>query len=491
MKSIPPEQVAARLRADNPWWQDDALLPGNYANLVPRPYLNLLYPLITDTKIRRAVVLLGPRRVGKTVMIHHAIRRLISDGVDPKTICYTAIDHPIYNGLSLDQLLNTFGSVTGVNSGTTQCYLFLDEIQYLRDWEMHVKALVDTHAPLKCIVSGSAAAALRLKSAESGAGRFTDFMLPPLTFHEYTVLLNKTDLVQIETAHKGFVRTLDSRDIEAFNNHFVTYLNYGGYPELALSEDIRADPGRFVKSDIIDKVLLRDLPSLYGIQDIQELNYLFTTLAFNTANEVSLDELSQGSGVSKTTIKKYIEYLEASFLIRTIHRVDRSAKRFQRANFFKVYLTNPSMRAALFSPVRQDDDAMGNLVETAIFSQWFHSQTALHYARWHNGEVDIVCLGPKHKALWAIEVKWSDRFFKNPEELRSLLRFSHTQNLTAAMVTTKTRKGTKAVESVSCDFIPSSLYCYMLGFNIVRGQHILEGLVEPSKEPDKQQSAAE
>lgn len=451
--------------------------------MVPRPYLNLLYPLITDTTIRRAVVLLGPRRVGKTVMIHHAIRRLISDGVDPRTICYTAIDHPIYNGLSLDQLLAAYSSVTGINTSTTPCYLFLDEIQYLRAWETHVKSLVDTNAPLKCVVSGSAAAALRLKSAESGAGRFTDFMLPPLTFHEYTVLLNKTDLVDIETGDTGFVKALSSRDIEAFNSHFVTYLNFGGYPELALSKDIQADPGRFVKSDIIDKVLLRDLPSLYGIQDIQELNYLFTTLAFNTANEVSLDELSQGSGVSKTTIKRYIEYLEASFLIRTIHRVDRSAKRFQRANFFKVYLTNPSMRAALFAPVRHDDDAMGNLVETAIYAQWFHSPTPLHYARWNNGEVDIVCLGPKQKAQWAIEVKWSDRFFKNPEELRSLLRFCHSQNLTGAMVTTKTTKGAKAIESVSYDFIPSSLYCYMLGFNIVKGRHILEGLAEPSQLP--------
>jgi predicted AAA+ superfamily ATPase len=63
--------------------------------------------------------------------------------------------------------------------------------------------------------------------------------------------------------------------------------------KLEFSERIQSDPGRFVKSDIIDKVLLRDLPGLYGVQDIQELNYLFTTLAFNSANEVSLEELSK------------------------------------------------------------------------------------------------------------------------------------------------------------------------------------------------------
>ena len=92
---------------------------------------------------------------------------------------------------------------------------------------------------------------------------------------------------------------------------------------------------RYVRSDIIDKVLLRDLPSLYGIQDIQELNSLFMTLAWNTAQEVSLDGLSQRSGVSKPTLKRYMEYLEAAFLIKTVHRIDFNARRFKRVNFFQ------------------------------------------------------------------------------------------------------------------------------------------------------------
>lgn len=74
-------------------------------------------------------------------------------------------------------------------------------------------------------------------------------------------------------------------------------------------------------------------------------------MAFNTADELSLQELSANSGVAKNTIKRYVEYLEAAFLIRTVHRIDESARRFHRARTFKVYLTNPSMRAALFAPV--------------------------------------------------------------------------------------------------------------------------------------------
>ena len=60
---------------------------------------------------------------------------------------------------------------------------------------------------------------------------------------------------------------------------FIHYLNFGGYPEVVLSEKIQGDMGRYVKNDIVDKVLLRDLPSLYGIKDVQELNRFFTAFS--------------------------------------------------------------------------------------------------------------------------------------------------------------------------------------------------------------------
>jgi predicted AAA+ superfamily ATPase len=421
---------------------------------------------------------MGPRRVGKTVMIHHSIQRLIEAGISPMNICYVSVDHPIYNALSLEQFLEHFKAATGVDYRKTECFVFFDEIQYLKNWEAHLKSLVDNYPNVKCTVSGSAAAALRLKSSESGAGRFTDFLLPPLTFHEYMVLLNLTDLVQVDDVARR--QRYRCRDIGELNRHFINYLNYGGYPEVVFSEEIQKDPGRFVKNDIIDKVLLRDLPGLYGIQDIQELNYLFTTLAYNTANEISLEELSKNSGVAKNTIKRYIEYLEAAFLVRMVHRVDRNARRFRRANFFKIYLTNPSIRAALFTPVIPPDDVMGSLVETAIFAQWFHSNSMLYYARWGKGEVDIVHLNEKQKAAWAVEAKWTDRFYDHPGELKSLLSFCRAQDMRRAMVTTETVTGSRMVKDVTLDYTPASVYCYILGLNIVRGKSASEVIAQAS-----------
>jgi hypothetical protein len=452
------------MQAENPWWSQPHEIAPQYRKLNPRAYFALFIELLKLKQVRRAVLLMGPRRVGKTVLIHHAVRSLLEQGVEPRRLCYLSVDHPLYNGCNLEDLLDYYNEAAGVDYRRQPCFVFFDEIQYLRDWEVHLKVLVDASLDTRFTASGSAAAALKMKSHESGAGRFTDFLLPPLTFSEYL------DLLEIPSPVTGPAKNTSfgtANDLNALNVQFVHYLNFGGYPEVALSEQVQADPARFIKSDIIDKVLLRDLPSLYGIQDIQELNYLFTTLAYNTAQEVSLEQLSQSSGVAKNTIKRYIEYLEAAFLVKIVHRIDRSGKRFQRANFFKVYLTNPSIRTALFSPLSLDDDSMGALAETGIFAQWFHTPHPLFYGRWSDGEVDIVSLNAKQKPSWAVEVKWSDRYVTHPRELKSLLSFCHACKLQSVLVTTRTQSTIIEVDGVRLEFIPASVYCYTVGRNIV------------------------
>lgn len=474
MRAVPEEEIRKRLAADNPWWEETAGAPAPYQGLRPRPYLDLFLPLVENREVRRAVVLMGPRRVGKTVLLHHAIGKLLAAGTPPRRLCYLSVDLPLYNGLGLEELLEHYAQASGTDPKSKPCFVFFDEIQYLKGWEVHLKAIVDRYPLVKCVASGSAAAALRLKSNESGAGRFTDFLLPPLTFYEFLLLVGDEELVRME----GEDSWPTTADLDRVNSRFFEYLSYGGYPEAATSRTIQDDLGRYVKSDIVDKVLLRDLPSLYGIQDIQELNSLFTTLAFNTGGEVSLEELSKSSGVAKNTIKRYLEYLEATFLIRRVERIDRNARRFKRANFFKVYLTNPSIRSALFSPVGPDDREAPALVETAIFAQWFHREERIHYARWPQGEVDLVRLDGLLRPTWAVEVKWTDRALDRPGELAALIQFCQANQLRKAYVTTRGREGLRTVRGVELELRPASLYAYAVGY---RGLRLKLGQPEPER----------
>lgn len=464
MLQVSDNEVKNRLRFDNPWWQTGAGIGSEYRDLPRRAYLASFYELINETRVRRAVVLMGPRRVGKTVMVFHAIHNLLSQGVPGNAIMYLSLDTPVYTGFSLEKLTHFFQQEFKHTRSTT-LFIFFDEIQYLKNWEVHLKSLVDSYPNYRFVVTGSAAAALKLKSHESGAGRFTEFMLPPLTFAEYLKFTGREDrLVESEPE-----RRISCRDIEGLNKEFIHYLNYGGYPEAVFSEHVQADSSRYIKSDIIDKVLLRDLPSLYGISDVQELNRLFATLAYNTGCEVSIKELSQTSGVVENTLRKYLDYLEAAFLIQRVQRVDQRARRFKRAMSFKVYLTNPSMRAALFGPVHAEHEAMGKLTETAIYSQLFHDhgmQDCLYYARWDKGEIDIVWLDKTaQRVMRIIEVKWSDRVFRQWDELRHVIRFAEQNKPSSglALVTTRTISATKTIKGIDVWFIPSSFACYVYG----------------------------
>lgn len=474
---IPLADVQKRLALDNPWWLAGGGIDAERRGWPRRAYFTPFMELVRAVEVPRAVVLIGPRRVGKTVMLTHAIQALLDAGVAGNTILNVSLDTPLYSGRSLESLVRTFMELHRHGVGQ-RLWVFFDEIQYLKDWEVHLKSLVDTFRGVRFVASGSAAAALRMKSRESGAGRFTDFMLPPLTFAEYLDFAGQeTALIAEEPAEAGRMPTYRALGIEALNAEFVNYLNYGGFPEAVMNPAVRENPARFLRQDIVDKVLLKDLPSLYGIGDTQELNRFFNVLAYNTGDELSPEQLSKDTGIGKQKLLDYLEYLEAAFLIKRVHRVDDTGRRMQRARTFKVYLTNPSIRAALFGYVGAQDPAMGALAETAVWSQWLHSTSmiqSLHYARWRQGrsdlEVDLVSMDIRTlKPRFAVEIKWSDSAFSNWSELRGVREFAAKHALPRRpLVTTLSLGGVGQDGALEIEFMPTSLHCYTIARNLLR-----------------------
>lgn len=477
------KQIIGRMKVENPWWTEGQL-SNDYSTMTPRQYLNIFYPLVKLTDPRRALILMGPRRVGKTVMMHHAMQKLIEDGVSPQNIIYINVETPIYNKIFLEQLFGIACLILEKDSTKDALYVFFDEIQYLKNWEVELKSMVDTYRNVKFIASGSAAAELKKRSDESGAGRFTDFNLPPLTFYEYMHLKGYSNImlpkkIEWET---GMSKIYSTIDVNRLNTLFIDYINFGGYPEVVFSDKIRENPGQFIRHDIIDKVLLRDLPSLYGINDVQELNSLFTMIAYHSGVQFSYEKLSRESGVQKETLKKYINYLEAAFLIKVVKRTDETAKSYQRETQFKIYLTNPSLRCALFEPLNEQSPEIGDMVETAVYAQWFPRQSVeLRYANWRNGrqqgEVDLVGLDrSRQKPFWAVEIKWSDKFFNNPGDLKSLNYFMDSNKLKEGLVTSISEIGWKDLNEKKVFFLPVACYAYTVGENTINQRNSLSGV---------------
>lgn len=477
------KQIIGRLKVDNPWWVEGCI-PKFLSQMSPRLYLNIFMSLLQATDLHRALILMGPRRVGKTVMLYHSIQELINNGVAAQNIIYISVETPIYNKIELEQLFLLSCQTLGKSPTHENMYVFFDEIQYLKGWEIALKSLVDTYRNIKFVASGSAAAELKRRSNESGAGRFTDFNLPPLTFCEYIHLKGYSNIMYPKAIDWYDTQTKIYQTInqERLNELFLDYINFGGYPEVVFSQKIRENPGQFIRHDIIDKVLLRDLPSLYGISDVQELNSLFTMIAYHSGAQFTYESLSTESGVKKETLRKYINYLEAAFLIKVVRRTDDTARHYQRKTQFKIYLTNPSLRCALFQPINEQDNEIGNMVETAIFAQWIPRQgTSIRYANWKNGkkqgEVDIVGLSiARQKPEWAVEIKWTNRFFENPNELVSLLHFMEQNNIAHALVTSIDKHGEIQINDKTLHFIPVACYAYIVGENTINHTKASYGL---------------
>lgn len=467
MLAIAEGDVLARLRADNPWWTPDFRAEGPPYSWPRRAFADRVKELVLS-RVRRAVVLLGARRVGKTTLL----QQILGDCLDRfPALLYAALDTPTYAGLSLDRLLALFEKSKPHDPRGPRLVVF-DEVQYLRDWEAHLKDLVDRFPYTKFVVSGSAGAALRRRSQESGAGRFTDVELPPLTFAEFLEFRNE-NLVEVDGT--GALPVFRTRDIAALAGAFRDYLAFGGYPEAVLDPEVRKGLQRFLGRDIVDKVLLRDLPVLYGITDVTELNRLFTVLAYNSGQEASLEALASGSGIAKPTIKRYLDYLEAAFLIYRLRRIDVNARRFERERGFKVHLVNPAMRAALFGPVEETDERFGALVESGVLAQWLHlpERELARYARWKGPwgdlEVDLVTLhGSDQRPRWALEVKWSDRPLRDAREYEGLAELARRHVLLAVGVTTRTgcarKEDAPPFPSTQFQFVPTALYAYGLGW---------------------------
>src|SRR4051812_11246884 len=107
MLPISEEDIRRRLARDNPWWsagpQSAPAIPE--AAHPRRVYFSPFKALALNFDIRRATVLLGPRRVGKTFMIKQLISDAILEGINPRCIMYASIDAPVYSGISLEQFL--------------------------------------------------------------------------------------------------------------------------------------------------------------------------------------------------------------------------------------------------------------------------------------------------------------------------------------------------------------------------------------------------
>lgn len=394
------EGILKVLSAFNPWWKTGTVNP-KMSKTYKRFAFHEAMKRLDQTDIRRTVVLTGTRRVGKTTIQYQMIETLLERGVAPQKIVFISMDHPMLKLSGVNEVLECYHENIYAEQDV---YYFFDEIQYAQDWDKWLKTIYDMQPDTQVVATGSASPALIKGNQESGAGRWTVIQVPTMSFYEYCEILDldRPELPKNFKATHMLHMTQQDRtkimlQLSKVQNHFNRYLQVGGFPELALADnDIMAQ--QIMREDVVDKVLKRDLPSLYNIRNATELERIFLYLCNVSSEIVSIDAIAKElSGVSRPTVENYIQYLESANLIYQSWPVDMAGKRVLKSKP-KIYIADAAIRNAVLmdDSLLTDPVEMGKIVETAVYKHvaafYYQKATSVGYFRGgkKNKEIDIV-----------------------------------------------------------------------------------------------------
>lgn len=462
--------LIAVLRRYNPWWSGGRVqgLP-SWRRAVFRDIRSWL-----DTPPGgRALLVSGARQTGKTTLLLQAIEELLAQGVQPESILYVTLDHPLFKLVGLDALLDLWQDLAPRHGGVE--YLFLDEIQAAKDWQVWLKHQVDFRKNLRIAVTGSATP-LATDAVESGVGRWQTVRLATLSFYEYLKIRREpvdfipdvpSLAVLFQRPQSWFMHVAEAA--RPLVGHFHDYLLRGGFPQSALIADI-ALAQKLLREDIVDKVLKRDMTAQYGVRRVIELEQTFLYLCLHDGGLLDMQTLCGALEVKKPTAGGFIDLLEATHLIYRL-RPFGYGKEVLRGKS-KIYLADPAIAPAVMLRGRElleDAALLGQVVECAFFKHVFsrYYQHSISFSYWRGKkdlEVDIVAdIGGR---LVPFEVKYRGARV-GAAELRGLARFCEERGVARCYAVTRDAAdfgllplGAGGVTALK---IPAALACFWLG----------------------------
>lgn len=472
MSLLQPEDVLRVLHGFNPWWT-------NRATAIP-PFHRLAFDAcgryLFDGSIRRGILLAGPRRVGKTTILYQLAERLLAQGKPPRAILYLSLDHPVLKLLTIDRILAEYHDQ--IHPQGEPAVLLLDEVQYSREWDLHLKFLIDHRPEIRIVATGSAALRHRRDAIDSGVGRWITVPMPPLSFYEFLRIRGRTlpdvprglrpqDLFQ---KTKPYLANL-AESFRGILPEFQRYLLVGGFPETALS-DATDYSQRILREDVVERVLKRDMVALFGVRKINELEKLFIYLCLNTGGVLSVKTCASELGTTAPTIDGYLELLENAHLIFRLSPSEMGGKKVLRQQN-KYYLADAALRNAVLlrgEEVLSDPDELGKIVETSVLRHLY----AYHYldspdiVYWReprtNREVDVIVKSPRY--VIPVEVKYRKSASLNSADGLTTYCGKDPKVRCAYMVTREDRDfGVSEVEGSAAKVlkIPAHIFTYLLG----------------------------
>jgi predicted AAA+ superfamily ATPase len=325
---------------------------------------------------KKAIVILGPRQVGKTTLLEKMFPPM-----QPGTLWFNGEDSEtrnLFNDPSPTRLKVIFGDADT---------LVFDEAQRIPSIGLVIKMSVDNHPEKKILVTGSSALELAGGIQESMTGRKWELCLHPISFEEMS-------------AHLGHLKAHALLEHHLRFGFYPGVINHAGKEELNLRE-------------LRNSYLYKDILAYQQVKKPAVLEKLLRALAHQIGNEVAHHELGQLVGLDPHTVERYIDLLEKAFIVFPLQALSRNMRNEIKKSR-KIYFHDLGIRNAMitrFNPMEERDD-MGMLwenfciVERMKTLEYHQKYVNRYFWRTHTHQ-EIDYIEEYDGKLHAYEFKWN------------------------------------------------------------------------------------
>jgi len=331
----------------------------------------------------KAIIIYGARQVGKTTLI-----KAIQQNATVPSL-YLNCDEPDIRRALSDKTSTELKMIIGNNK-----LVLIDEAQRVSTIGLAIKLLTDTAPDLQVIATGSSAFELSSRIEEPLTGRKREFRLYPFSLIELGQMYSPIEIRRI----------------------VERCMVYGLYPEIINAPEAAGTALR----EIAKSYLYKDILTFQQVRNAEALERLVQSVALQTGNEVSYNELAQQVGVDKKTIESYLRILEQSFIIFRLGSFSRNLRNELKKSR-KIYFVDTGVRNAVINNLNPPDlrSDTGGLWENFVIAERMkrnHNQQLFpntYFWRSHQRQ-EIDYLEEQNGELRGYKIKWRETRLKIP-----------------------------------------------------------------------------
>lgn len=348
-----------------------------------------------DKKIIKVVT--GVRRCGKSTLFELYQNYLLEQGVQASQIISINLEAGEY--LDIENSKQLYDYVNQYINDESMYYVFLDEVQRVRDFQKAVDAFF-VKKNCDVYITGSNAYILSGELATLLSGRYIEIKMLPLSFKEYVNASKETLSVE---------------------RKYQNYLHHSSFP-YTLELDRVKDINQYLEA-IYDSIVLKDIISRRNITDVEMLKSLVRFMFDNIGNLCSVKKIadtmtSAGRTIGIHTVERYLDALTESFIFYRVHRYDIKGKEYLKTGY-KYYAVDLGLRYMVLGNKPTD---RGHILENIVYLELLRRGYDLHIGKVGTKEVDFIAIGEEGEEYYQVAYTVIDADGKTLErELAPLL----------------------------------------------------------------------